>query len=311
VRPPAPALVVLLLSAVDPRHAARTQDGVTDAELAAASRGRSVSIGSPAPERRRDVLPLELYVARVLAGEGEPGAPDAARQALAVAIRTFAVANAGRHRREGFDLCNTTHCQVLRAADPPSRRAALATAGRALAWEGRIAEVFYSASCGGRSESAADLWPRSVFPYLRSVIDDVHAGEAPWTLDLTLAEVRRRLLGSGFEGPRLLDVRVESHTGSGRVARLRLDGLRPGAVAGDEFRAAMGPRELRSTAFSLTRRGSGLRFTGRGYGHGVGLCVVGAGRRARRGATVDEILAHYYPGLEQVTLDSVRPAPAG
>ena len=61
-------------------------------------------------------LDLEDYVARVLAGEGEPRAGDAAQQALAITVRTFAAANRGRHRREGYDFCDTTHCQVFRAA---------------------------------------------------------------------------------------------------------------------------------------------------------------------------------------------------
>ena len=67
-------------------------------------------------------------MARVLAGEGEPNAPEATQQALAVAIRTYALFNAGRHQRDGFDLCDSAHCQVPRPATANSRRAALATA---------------------------------------------------------------------------------------------------------------------------------------------------------------------------------------
>ena len=104
-------------------------------------------------------LPLELYVARVLAGEGEPNAADAARQSLAVAIRTYALANAARHGRDGFDLCDSTHCQVPRAATSATRRATLATAGRILTYNGRPAQLFYSASCGGYSQSADQVWP--------------------------------------------------------------------------------------------------------------------------------------------------------
>jgi hypothetical protein len=65
---------------------------------------------------------------------------------------------------------------------------------------------------------------------------------------------------------------------------------------------AIGPARLRSTAFSIEQRRSTLRFTGRGYGHGVGMCVIGAGRRAVRGEDVRAILAHYYPGLEITSL---------
>jgi len=281
------------------------QTDVGDQALERASGSRTVAIGLVSDGGGVSTIPLEVYVARVLAGEAEPGAAEAAQQALAVAVRTYALVNAGRHRREGFDLCDTTHCQVMRTANETSRRAALATAGRVLTLEGTPVEIFYSASCGGRSESAAEVWPGGAkFPYLQSVRDEVHEDEVPWVLDLTLEEIRQALARAGFGGERLRDIDIDARTPSGRVARLRLTGLRPDAMAGDPFRMAVGPRQLRSTAFSLRRNGTSVRFTGVGYGHGVGMCVIGAGRRARRGETVEAILAQYYPGLALTTLDA-------
>jgi SpoIID/LytB domain protein len=274
-------------------------------DLEAASRGRTIAIGSPASGRAVMRLPLEVYVARVLAGEAEPNAPPSALEAHAVAIRTFTMANAGRHRRDGFDLCDTTHCQVFRASTPATREAARATAGDVLTLDGQVVEVLYSASCGGRSESATALWSGRSFQYLRSVVDDVHADDEPWTLRLTLEELRRLLVRNGFAGPRLTGVSVESRTDSDRVARLRLTGLQPRVVSGEQFRVILGPTVLRSTAFAVARKGGALLFTGRGYGHGVGMCVIGAGRRARRGEDAAAILAHYYPGLERRSLDDI------
>ena len=287
---------------------APAQTEISDAVLERGSGGRTVAIGLLSAGGGVATIPLELYVARVLAGEAEPNAADAAQQALAVAIRTYAVVNAGRHRREGFDLCDTTHCQVMRAANDISRRAAAATAGRVLTLDRKPVEIFYSASCGGRSESAADVWPGGTkFPYLRSVRDDVHEDEVPWVLTMTLDDIRQALVKAGFGGARLRDIEIDGHTHSGRVAKLKVSGLRPDAIAGDPFRMAIGPRQLRSTAFSMTRSGNRVRFTGVGYGHGVGMCVIGAGRRARRGETLDAILAQYYPGLTLLPLDASAP----
>ena len=276
---------------------APAQSDVTDADLEAASGGRTVRVGPASGFGRVATVPLEVYVARVLAGEAEPRAADAAYQALAVAIRTFALANAGRHARDDFDLCDGTHCQVPRAATATTRRAAMATSGQILTWGGAPAEVFYSASCGGHSESPDQVWPGAEYPYMPSAPDGVHEGDMPWTVDLTLQEVQRALAGAGFDG-RLRAVEVDDRNVSGRATRLRVPGLRPGVIAGDQFRAAIGALTLRSTAFSITRRGATLRFTGRGYGHGVGMCVIGAGRRAIRGQSVRAILAQYYPGLD-------------
>lgn len=279
------------------------QGDVTDADLERAGAGRTIAIGALSSDRSVSRIPLEIYVARVLAGEAEPNAPDGELQALAIAIRTYATFNAGRHGRDGFDLCDTTHCQVMRLATAATRLAALATASQILTWNGAPAEIFYSASCGGRSESAAAIWPGSNLPYLQVVEDDVHDGDLPWTYTLRLGELQRLLAQRGFAGDRLRDVRIGSRTSSGRVATLRLSGMEPAVIAGDQFRLMVSARDLKSTSFTVEKHGDALEFTGRGYGHGVGMCVIGAGRRARRGENATQILAQYYPGLEIRTLD--------
>ncbi len=310
-------VVTVLVSAQAGAPNARTvrvgvEADITDAQLETASAGRTIRLGPAAGGRGPVVeLPLEVYVARVLAGEGEPRAGEAAQQALAIAVRTFALANPGRHARDGFDLCDGTHCQVPRPATAASRRAGWATVAQLLTYNGAPAELFYSASCGGFSESAGQVWPGLNYPYLRAAPDEVHADEVPWTLELTLDEVQRGLERAGFEG-RLRDVRVDERSASGRAARIQLAGLAPDVIAGEPFRAAVGTTRLRSTAFTVERRGERLHFTGRGYGHGVGMCVIGAGRRAERGETAAAILAHYFPGLvltplrDETTTSSLR-----
>jgi peptidoglycan hydrolase-like amidase len=101
-------------------------------------------------------LPMEIYVARVLAGEAARDSQPAALEALAIAIRTFALANRARHRADGFDLCDQTHCQVVRAALAATERAAQATAGRVLLRNGAPASIYFSASCGGHTEIPSD-----------------------------------------------------------------------------------------------------------------------------------------------------------
>src|SRR4030095_16227413 len=207
------------------------QGDVSETDLAGASAGRTIRLGAVA-DGHTTAVPLEVYVARVLAGEADPKAGDAAQQALAIAIRTYTLKNVDRHVRDGYDLCDSTHCQVPRPSTPTSRRAAMATVGQVLTWRGEIAEVFYSASCGGRSERAADVWPGANYPYLPSRSDDVCNDDPEWTIDFSIDEVQRVLRGVGFEGDRLRDVRVEARTSSGRVARLRLSGLQADGVAG-------------------------------------------------------------------------------
>jgi SpoIID/LytB domain protein len=293
--------VVVFLRGLDRTFA---QTDVSEADLIAASGGRVVRIGSVA-DGHVTLIPLEVYVSRVLAGEGDPKAADAAQQALAIAIRTYTLKNSGRHARDGYDLCDSTHCQVPRPSTPTSRRAAMATVGQVLTYNGELAEVFYSASCGGRSERAGDVWPGADYPYLVSRRDDVCEDDPEWVVDFSLDAVQRALERVGFEGGRLRGVEVDGHTSSGRVARLRLSGMRPDVIAADQFRLAIGAVELKSTAFTLEKRGDQLRFTGRGFGHGVGMCAIGAARRALRGENARAILAQYYPGLVVTPLAGV------
>jgi stage II sporulation protein D len=294
-----------------------------DAQRAlAVSSTTTVRIGVTSAQRaaRVTTLPLEEYVARVLAGEGEPRAADAAQQALAIAVRTFALANRNRHRREGYDLCDTTHCQVLRAATPATARAAAATAGRVLMHQDQPATIFYSAWCGGRSELASEVWPGAIdYAFEPAQKDDACKGEPEWTSEIATREVEEALREAGLDGRRLRGLRVTARNQSGRVARLHADGFTPVELSGHDFRMAIirvaGPRQLKSTAFDVRRTSRGYEFTGRGYGHGVGLCVVGAGHRAAGGASADDILRFYYPGLriEQITpalMTKVAPAPS-
>ena len=260
-------------------------------------------------------LDLEEYVAGVVAAEGEARAADAAQQALAIAARTFALANLQRHRRENYDLCDTTHCQVLRAATPSSRRAAEATAGRVLVHDDQPASIFYSASCGGHSELASEVWPGAVDYGAVSQRDEACRDEPKWTSDIRVSDIERALRVAGHRGSRLRDLRVVQRNASHRVARLRVDGFAPAEITGHDFRMAIaravGWQQMKSTAFEVRRTSAGYRFTGQGFGHGVGLCVIGAGQRALAGSNANEILKFYFPKLRIDAIGAVATMTAG
>jgi SpoIID/LytB domain protein len=280
--------------------------------------GRTLADG----RTRVATLDLEDYISQVLAGEGQPKAADAAQQALAITARTFALANRNRHRSEGYDLCDTTHCQVLRAATPITKRAAEATSGRVLLHQGQPAFVFYSAWCGGKSELASQVWPGAIdYSYEPALVDDACEDEPQWASEVRADQIERALRAAGLKGSRLRSLRVLSRNTSGRVVRIAVEGFTPPELSGHEFRMAVGRvagwQLIKSTAFDLDRTSTGYRFKGSGYGHGVGLCVIGAGRRAGSGATADQILKFYFPGLTvgtvgtpSVTTTASTPAPA-
>jgi stage II sporulation protein D len=272
-------------------------------------------------------VPLEEYVAAAVLSEIDP--PSADERALermfevqAIVARTYAVANTGRHRSAGFDLCSTTHCQLyeparLRGSQWASiaREAARRTEGLILAFNGRPARVVFHADCGGHTTSASALWGGTPLPYLQGEADDGPAKSvhASWTFTARPADLRTALDGDSRTaiGARLDAIRIVTRDGSGRAARIELRGTRTMNVSGETFREVvsrrMGVRTLRSTLFTVRQTRDGFVFAGRGFGHGVGLCQAGAFARIKAGGTPAEVLVFYFPGTRVVGLTGPGP----
>jgi stage II sporulation protein D len=190
---------------------------------------------------------------------------------------------------------------VLRTASAVTERAAHATAGQILLFRGAPASVYYSASCGGYTALPSAVWPGADDPpYLPSREDDACEREPAWTADIGASELQRTLTTAGLGG-RLTNMRIVSRDGSGRVARLELSGMTPNEISGADLRAAAGRTlgwlSIKSTAFDLRRDGDIYHFSGHGFGHGVGLCVLGSVKLASSGASAGAILHRYFPGL--------------
>jgi stage II sporulation protein D len=233
-------------------------------------------------------MPLEEYVAGVLAGESSVFRSEEALKAMAVTARSYAFRNRGRHRAEGFDFCDTTHCQDLRLAARNDRlRAAVeATESELLWYGGAVADAYYSRHCGGTTEAAQYVWPELRAPYLKQQIDTfcISTGRADWQ-----CELRKQDLG----GP----VAILGRTPSGRVAAVRVGNRRMSAT---DFQLAVGRalgwNTIRSNFYDVSDHGDTVVFRGYGAGHGVGLCQVGAEQRGTQKQTYRQILAFYFPG---------------
>ena len=265
-------------------------------------------------------VPLENYVVLALQGEAADFKSDAALEAMAVAVRTYAVNQRGRHAAEDFDLCDATHCQLLRYEEPAARlrAAAEATAGELLWYQGEPAAAYYRRNCGGTTEEGARVWPGLNAPYLRSHADPyclVH-GRNEWSTEISKADLALALRAAGVAGAgnAVDSLRILERTPSGRVARIEIGGANPRIMTGEQFRTAvgrvMGAGGLRSDVFDVSDEGDRFRFHGLGAGHGAGLCQAGAEEMGAQGKTYREILAFYYPGtavgLTAQGLDWVR-----
>lgn len=246
-------------------------------------------------------MPSEAYVAGVLAGESSVFKSAESIKAMAVAARTYAVRFRDRHRAEGFDLCDTTHCQDLRLGAVTERllAAAEATEGEILWHQGTPAAAYYHRHCGGEIEAAHEVWPNARARYLRSRHDAfcLERDGGRWRGEMRLDELTRALREAGFR-PRedLHDIEILERSGSGRARMLRVGGLRlPAATLHAAVGQSLGWNRLRSTFYEVRLAGDRVIFDGRGFGHGVGLCQIGAARMGEEGKGYREILASYYP----------------
>ena len=246
----------------------------------------------------------------------------------AIVSRTYAIANLRRHAAEGYDLCDTTHCQVYRppaageGPGDPAARAVSATRGQVLTFQGRVIQALFHADCGGHTASAASVWGGTDAPYLASV-GDWFCERQPasgWTFDAEEAAVLRALNADARTriGPSSRRVEIASRAPTGRALAVIADWLEDtSSFRAEVFRAVMtqafGARSIRSTWFDVARDGPRLRFSGVGFGHGVGLCQSGTLRRVEARQSPAEILAHYFPGtrLQAALPTRARPDVAG
>ncbi len=168
-----------------------------------------------------------------------------------------------------------------------------------LTWGAAPIAAYFSASCGGRSESAEAAFHLSpgTTPYLRGGEED--ADEREWTKSIPLADISAALRKAGRMNAEVQGLRVSARTASGRAKTMSLKtGSGARSLPAVELRQIVGYRELPSLLFEVSTDGDRAVFKGKGSGHGVGLCQWGARGRALKGEGYRAILAHYYPGAE-------------
>ena len=256
-----------------------------------------------------NLVPLEAYVERAVAGEVYASWPEEALKAQAVVTRTYVLYERERRRGEAFDVEASVISQRYAAKPAPEavRQAAALTRGEFLAYRGQPILAAYHASAGGRTASSREVWGDSL-PYLRSLSSpDAGAPDHFWSFEIPLADLRVALGQVGLSLGGSHEVRVLERSESGRVREL---GVGDARLSGRELRKALGGRAIRSALFEVRTLDGQVRFLGSGAGHGVGLSQWGALELARRGKSYREILAHYYPGTTRRRLDGVAAADA-
>ena len=258
-------------------------------------------------ENTRQQVSLEDYVLQVVSTEASVEDEPQAIKALAIAARTYALKNIGRHREHGYDFCSTTHCQRFESTKArPALVAAVKETDGLVLRDNRDALVdsYYSASCGGMTANLKSIWNTEAPDYLRGVPDRYcnSGSHYRWTDVIAAANLLNALRSDPRTdvGETIREVAVSKHDRTGRAEVVTLVGDRRRAISGWEFKLivgrALGWQFLKSSRFTVARSGSGFVFRGGGFGHGLGLCQEGSHVMAQRGQSFQQILAHYFPG---------------
>jgi len=248
-----------------------------------------------------NVVGMEDYVSSVVPAEYPFPEPEGVK-AQAVLVRTYALRSRGRFGTH--DVVDHVGSQVYRGMEsetPLARQAALATRGEVLTYGGALVDAVYSSSSGGHTADNESIWAGSPLPYLRGRPDpyDHASPNYRWTEQVESARLLRAL--SQHYGFNVTGIAVGGTSREGRVTSVRLTGARTHTEQANRFRLTVNDllrrNLLKSTFFTMERRGAQYVFTGRGFGHGVGMSQFGAREQARQGRSYREILAFYYTGV--------------
>ncbi len=245
-------------------------------------------------------LDLETYVTGIVSSELPGGWPLEAYKAQAVAARTFALWQKYRRLDLPYHMQASVLDQVYGGVEREhalAQRAAEETRGMVLTWRRHLVQAYFHAACGGHTESALEGWGMAL-PYLPgSKCGFCNAATRHrWSARIARADVDKAFAGLLREP--VTSIAVIDKTRTGRVKTLLVKGkTRHARITGADLRRLLGYNRVWSTWLDeLALKSDALVVSGRGSGHGVGMCQWGARGMALAGKHFDEILARYYPG---------------
>lgn len=274
-----------------------------------------------------NTIDLEEYLCSVISSEMSADSPMELLKAHAVISRSWAMRAIANPSHEGYHVCADDHCQRyegLRRMNDRAIEAVMTTKGLVLTYEqmangqtvNEICDCRYHKCCGGKTEVWKTCWEDIEVPYIRPVecpycrrvsgrtlrlalndydreTRDFHTWQVTYTAN-ELSEVIRSKTGMDFG--EIQDLVPLKRGASGRIYELRIVGSKHTGIISKELniRYALSRKCLYSSWFEVEKRPSSFVLKGHGWGHGAGLCQIGAAQMAEEGKNYEEILQFYY-----------------
>ena len=244
-------------------------------------------------------------------------------KAQAVAARTYAMAHLKQYHNQPYDMKSSIIDQVYEGVNVELKivnRAIDATAGYVLFYQDEYVNAYYHSTCGGMTDNIEMVWDRKELPYLKAVKDDDACSWSKyfrWEEHFTEKQLRNRIeqylssdRGRDLRIAKIKDIQIFERTPGGRVSTMKvITGKDTYTFKKDRIRWVIGRTSnpdliLPSDNFEiqLDKKSNGdlqaVTFSGKGYGHGIGMCQCGAIGYSRKGWTYESILTHYYTDVE-------------
>jgi stage II sporulation protein D len=241
---------------------------------------------------------MKNYLGGVIESEGGGGKHLEYYKVQAILSRTYVLGHLYKHKKEGFQVCDRVHCQAyhnMLIYTPKIAEAVEATRGVVMLNKSlRLAQGFYFANCGGQTSESDFVWNESV-SHCKSIVDTfcIKSRQANWTKEINASDWKNYLVSHfGYPvndpvlGPMMYNFSQPSRKAFYQYPQLGIP-LRDLRI---KFR-------LKSTWFSCKKVGNKVVLTGKGFGHGVGVCQEGAMGMARNGFTAAQIMNFYFTDI--------------
>lgn len=264
---------------------------------------------------------IDDYLCNVVSAEMPADYELEALKAQAIVARTYTIYKVQNKKHENADICDdSTCCQAWVSKENRLERweetkrednwnkiqqCVNETKGKIITYNNQPINAFFHANSGGTTELPVNVWGGSGLPYLQVVQT---AGEEGYTqysseVDLTQEELINKLK-TKYEDIQIdfnndEDVKIIEHTDSNRVKTVKFGNHE---LSGVETRTLLG---LKSTNFEIKKENNQIKFLVKGYGHGVGMSQTGANTMAKQGNNCEEIIKHFYVGIEIKDINSI------
>lgn len=273
-----------------------------------------------------NIIDLEEYLCSVISSEMSADSPMELLKAHAVISRSWVLRAMEQNLHDGYHVCADDHCQRYEGTRRMNERAVAAvraTEGQVLMYNNEICDCRYHKCCGGRTEIWRTCWEDLDVPYIQSVecpycnpqnartqqllrtilnnYDQETTDFHGWTVQYTDAELDAIVRTKTQKDFGHIIALEPIHRGaSGRIDSLRIVGTLRTEIIGKELaiRLALSRSCLYSSWFDISHNDGTWTLTGHGWGHGAGLCQIGAAVMAAEGIDYLTILTHYYPGTK-------------